>query len=233
MALDWFLQRRFSLLLLALAGLFLLHPTLRGAGVGDWVYDVLLALVYLAALNFLFKKRAHRLAAVVLGVPTIIAHLTGYVVPGLPPEPLTRLLHLFSAFFLGFTVVAILQTIHEAESVSADSLAGAFSGYLLAGMVFAHIYCILESLSPGSFHVPPDLAVQLAEPGLRRTVLAYFSFITLTTVGYGDIYPATHLARELVCMEAVTGQFYIAVVMAELIGLRVSQPKGRHRHEGQ
>jgi len=223
MSLDWFLRHRYALMLLALVLVYVIHPVLREFEFGQWAYDVLLTLVYLAAFPVLFKRRSYRVVAVLLGVPTIVAHWTGYVVSGLPPEPLTRLLHGFSALFLGFTVAAILQAIHEAEAVSADSLAGAFSGYLLTGAVFGHIYSILESVSPGSFHVPAELATELATAGQRRFVLTYFSFITLTTVGYGEIWPATATARELSCMEAVTGQFYVAVVMAELIGLKVSR----------
>jgi hypothetical protein len=74
--------------------------------------------------------------------------------------------------------------------------------------------------------VEADLMVQMADQDERRSLLTYFSFMTLTTVGYGDVIPATQPARVLAALEAVTGQFYIAVVMAELIGLKVSQPHG-------
>jgi hypothetical protein len=101
----------------------------------------------------------------------------------------------------------------------------AFSGYVLAGVVFMHLYCILEAVAPGSFHVPAELEAGLGNPGQRRVILNYFSFITLTTVVYGDTAPATPTARQLACVEAVIGQFYVAVVTAELIGLKVSQPR--------
>jgi hypothetical protein len=232
MAFDWYHGHRYSLMLLALALLLLLHPLARGVVLGQWLYDVFITLVFLAALLVLFKRKSHRLVAVLLGVPTVLANWTGYVFPGLPSQPLAVGSHLLAALFLGFTVVTILVTIHQAGAVTADSLAGAFSGYLLAGLVFGHAYCILEAVRPGSFHISADLAdlaADLADPGRRRAALSYFSFTTLTTVGYGDVVPANPPARELACVEAVTGQFYIAVVMAELIGLKVSQPGGRPR----
>jgi hypothetical protein len=139
--------------------------------------------------------------------------------------------HLFATLFLGFTVAVILQTIHEAKKVSSDSIVGAFSGYLLTGAAFGHVYCILEALTPGSFRGMEGLPGQLADREVGRSLLNYFSFVTLTTVGYGDITPATPTARALACLEAVTGQFYIAVVMAELIGLKIAQPRGDQRSD--
>jgi hypothetical protein len=224
MGFNWYLRRRYSFLLLAMALLLILHPMVRGDVLGRWLYDVFLTLVFLAIFPILFKGKSHRLAAVLLGVPTIIANWTGYVFPALPPQLLTVGVHGLAALFLGFTTATILLTIHEEEAVSADSLAGAFCGYLLAGVAFGHVYCILEALAPGSFRVPTELAAEMVHAGHRRVVLTYFSFITLTTVGYGDIVGATPVARQLACVEALAGQFYIAVVMAELIGLKLSQP---------
>jgi hypothetical protein len=80
----------------------------------------------------------------------------------------------------------------------------------------------VELISPGSFRGPAELASQLADPAQRRLVLNYFSFVTLTTVGYGDIVPASPPARSLACVEAVVGQFYLAVLVAGLVGISVS-----------
>jgi hypothetical protein len=231
MARDWFLQRRYTLLLLSLLLVFLLHPLLDRFALGEWVYDLLVTLVFLAAFHLLFRRRQNRVPAVLFGVPTLIAGWTGYALPGVPRVPLGVGFHLLAAVFLGFTVAAILQAVHEARAISTDSLAGAFSGYLLVGVAFSHLYCIAEALSPGSFRVPADMVAQLGDQSQRRYLFNYFSFITLTTVGYGDITPATQPARALACVEAVLGQFYIAVVMAELIGQKVSQPAGGGRPE--
>ena len=110
-----------------------------------------------------------------------------------------------------------------ARAVTGDSLAGALGGYLLAGVVFSHLYCALEIVSPRSFRVPDDMVPQLTDPGQRPYVFNYYSFVTLTSVGYGDILPVTQPARSLSCVEAVVGQFYMATVIAGLVGVRVSQ----------
>jgi hypothetical protein len=223
MALDWFLRHRHSLLLLALLAVYLLHPLLDHLTLGTWLYDLLFTLVFLAAFLLLFRHGRYRPLAVLLGIPTLVANWTGYALPGGPPAPVALVFHGLAALFLGFTVAALLLEIHEAKAVSTDSLSGAFSGYLLTGVVFGHLYCIVEAATPGSFRVPADLAAMMGEVGRRRYVLTYFSVITLTTVGYGDITPATQPARALACLEAVVGQLYIAVVIAELIGMKVSQ----------
>jgi voltage-gated potassium channel len=223
---TWFSELRYSLLLLAMVIVFVLHPVLKGFVLGNILFDLLFTLVFLATFLILFNQKGRRIAALLLAPPTVIANWTGYVLPGLPQLPLSLSFHLFAALFLGFAVYTILQNVHESRTITTDSLAGAFGGYLLIGVVFSHLYSAVDLVIPGSFHVSPELLTQLQDREQRRMLLNYFSFITLTTVGYGDVTPATQAARSLACLEAVVGQFYIAVVMAELIGLKVSQPRG-------
>jgi hypothetical protein len=97
---------------------------------------------------------------------------------------------------------------------------GAFCGYLLLGVLFGHLYCIMEYSTPGSFEGRGLVPQLLPAGGRLHYILTYFSMITLTTLGYGDIVPATDAARGLSAVEAITGQFYIAVLIAELIGRR-------------
>jgi voltage-gated potassium channel len=117
----------------------------------------------------------------------------------------------------------VLRALLGEPRVSPDAVYGAFCGYLLIALVFAHLYCLLESAQPGSFKGSPELAGRLASAADRLFVLNYFSLVTLTTVGYGDVVPAADAARGLVCLEAMLGQFYIAGLVAELIGRKVSQ----------
>jgi hypothetical protein len=85
------------------------------------------------------------------------------------------------------------------------------------------VYSLLEAVAPGSFRLRQDLATPVHDPERRQFLLTYFSPVTLTTVGYGDITPGSDPARGLAAVEAVLGQFYIAVLIAELIGKRVAQ----------
>ena len=220
---SWWLQRRFLALLLAVGLLLIIYPLLRGAFSTRLVLDALLTLVFLAAFLTIFSQSRFRLLAVVLGVPTIVGAWIDYVLPGLPRVPLVVGFHLVAALFFGFTVATILRAVHQEQTVSADAIYGALCGYLLVGLAFGHLYCITECLEPGSFQVSEHFSTQLPVEPRYHFIFAYFSFVTLTSVGYGDIVPTSGTARSLAVIEAMIGQFYIAVLIGELIGKRVSQ----------
>src|SRR5262249_12984417 len=106
--------------------------------------------------------------------------------------------------------------------VTRDSIFGAFCGYVLVGLAFGHVYCILETAVPGSFQ-GRGLILDRPPTGERLNyLLNYYSLITLTTVGFGDMAPARDGARGLSAVEAIVGQFYIAVLIAQLIGKRLT-----------
>jgi voltage-gated potassium channel Kch len=90
-------------------------------------------------------------------------------------------------------------------------------------LAFGHLYCLLDAIAPGSLRGNAEFAIELGDGETRFFRLTYFSLATLTTLGYGDFIPATDAARGLAVVEAILGQFYIAVLVAELIGRRVSQ----------
>jgi voltage-gated potassium channel len=96
-------------------------------------------------------------------------------------------------------------------------------GYLLLGIIWGLLYSAVETASPGSFSLPSPKDTDAVAARPDRGTLTYYSVITLTTVGYGDVTPTTPLARTLAWMEAVTGQFYLAVLVAGLVGFKVTQ----------
>jgi|GEM_PF-183175 len=118
----------------------------------------------------------------------------------------------------------ILVDVLAAEKIVFDLVCGALCVFVLLGMCWANIYLMVERLSPGSFtidfsryHIDP-----VHDPLAAVGIFTYYSFITLTTVGYGDIVPASAVARWLVWVQAVFGQFYMAVFVSRLIGLQTS-----------
>jgi hypothetical protein len=88
--------------------------------------------------------------------------------------------------------------------------------------MFGHVFCLVEAFHPGSFHMAEHVGPLLLHDDQRHFRLTYFSLVSLTTLGYGDITPHSGSARSLACVEAIVGQFYVAVVIAELIALKVS-----------
>jgi hypothetical protein len=102
--------------------------------------------------------------------------------------------------------------------LSPDSVYGAICGYLLLGMAWGVLYSMLDTGRPGSFQIGDRLAEQAQAEHSRIPLFTYYSFITLTTVGYGDVTPLSTPARTCAWLEALTGQFYLAVLVAGLVG---------------
>ena len=107
----------------------------------------------------------------------------------------------------------------RARRISDEHIAAATAVYVLLGLFFATAYTMLERLAPGSFtiNLPPD-----ADEATRWVQFVYFSFMTLTTVGYGDILPASPLARILSAAQGVAGVMYLAVLVSRLVGLHMA-----------
>ena len=133
--------------------------------------------------------------------------------------------HLCEVLFLSGASVLIVKSLFSAPTLKFDSILGAVCGYLFLGLAWAVLYSMIEGFRPGSFEISPKL-VTGGEPARPLPhVLTYYSFVTLTTVGYGDISPVSPATRTLAWMEAVTGQFYLAVIVAGLVSVLAAKGK--------
>jgi hypothetical protein len=124
--------------------------------------------------------------------------------------------------FFGFCLLSTALTLRfilTHREIDLNHLMGAMSAYLLLGMIWAALFAILRLFDPGAL---TNLAVAPGQPGEVGELL-YFSFVTLTTLGYGDLTPVSPLARNLALLEAVVGQLFVAVLIATLIG-RIARP---------
>jgi len=116
--------------------------------------------------------------------------------------------------------VAILRFVFRTSRVTVDSIVGAVAAYLLIAAWFAVVQMLLLHWDPNSFRIP-DATPEA--PGVVRSDMLYFSLVTLVTLGYGDIVPVTPLARMIAAFEGVIGQFYVAAVVAMLVGRYIAQ----------
>jgi hypothetical protein len=128
-------------------------------------------------------------------------------------------------FYVSAVVIISLDVV-SGTSVDGNKLCGAVCIYLLIGLLFSQIFQILNSVNPDSFALSSGMALgsvchNRQELGFD---LVYFSFVTLTTMGYGDILPATRISRMLAATEAVIGQIYLAVLVARLVSLYAMRP---------
>ncbi len=121
-------------------------------------------------------------------------------------------------------LVITVRRVFAGESVSGDTIAGGIAVYLLAGFAFACTFALADIIRPGSIRLGPDFAPPEAEgvAGGRILPYIYYSFVTLLTVGYGDVTPATSETRILAVLEALFGQLYLAVLIGRLVGAYVS-----------
>jgi hypothetical protein len=187
------------------------------------VFDVLYSLVLVAAILALCEGRWPKTLALVLGVPALLGRWLAFLLATSGDDFVTLTEHFVEILFLGFVAIMILRAILIRSDISADSIFGAICAYLLIGLAWGTLYCVIEVVGPGSFQASGNLTEALRSSETRDSVLVYYSFVTLTTVGYGDIAPISPAARTLAWLEAMTGQFYIAVLVAFLVGIRVSQ----------
>ena len=125
---------------------------------------------------------------------------------------------------IGFLLVAITHTIREVvlgTAISINRLVGAVCVYLLFGVIWALSYSVLEFAVPGSF-----AGIETSVDRGWDSEWIYFSFVTMTTLGYGDLLPISATARAMAYMQAVFGQFYVAVLVAGLVGAYIAQKDG-------
>ena len=106
--------------------------------------------------------------------------------------------------------------------IGADEVLGALCGYMLGGVAWANVYMVAYLLVPGAFSVNAEIAWRLSQPHLRRALFDYLSFATLTGLGYADITPLGPPADSLSWLEVLFGQFYMAAVVAQLVGLKLA-----------
>ena len=125
---------------------------------------------------------------------------------------LFKLLLPFSALFFFYCAWVIIGSIINQKKVTLDLIYGSVLAYLLIGESWAFIFCCIELFAADSFSFGPEMTLPK-----RAGALIYFSFVTLTTLGYGDILPVTDFARTIAYLESITGVMYPAILISMLV----------------
>lgn len=203
--------------------LLMLSPVLTASPVG-WVVGRLLGgSILIAALLALGMRRGRLVLMGLLVLAIVVAGNTG-VLAVESGSTAGRLL------FLLFVEARIVSQVLRATDVGWDTVAGAAAGYVVLGVIWGDIFLLLERAQPGSFTVPAGFAI--GAHGDLRAALTYFSFVTLTTVGYGVIHPASIGAGGVCVAEAIVGQLYLAIMISRMVGLHLSQRSSASSREG-
>ena len=205
-------------LLAALVLLFVFFPFVEEVKGGDVIVSILLSLVLLSAVLAVADRKGVFFIALLLAIPAIAGRWISHFRPDLVPPPVFLVAGLA---LIAFVVANLLRFVLRAPSVNTEVLCASISAYLMLGLLWTVAYWLVAQVTPNAFAF---------STGPKETMSGfnafYFSFITLSTVGYGDITPVPRIARWLAATEAMTGLLYVTVLIARLVSL-YSTPKSQ------
>jgi hypothetical protein len=182
------------------------------------VGDLAIAGLIIAALVETVRERRNAVVALLLGLPAVASRIVAAFRPDSPVENGAVLA--LNTLFIGFLIWNILSDVARSRRPTTERIFGALCAYVFLGILFALLYAHLEFRDPAAsaFSVSNDAVIESVggESGLLP-LFTYYSFVTLTTLGYGDITPVSEAARTLAWLEALLGQLYLAVMVAGLV----------------
>lgn len=220
-------QHRFTILLLALIVFMLCTPLIielvnEEYAVPGKITIMVISVGWVSAATFAVSTR--RTTAIIAIVLMTISLLLEFFTALLPTVISSVLFHLLRIIFLCFIVGQVFRHIFKPRIVTFDTISASLCIYLMLGAIWANIYAIIEMMTPGSIaYTIPHVQGQKNTEIARSFHMLYFSFVTLSTVGYGDMVPTTTVARMFAVTEAIAGQLYLLVMVSRLVGLQVSQ----------
>ena len=207
-------KERFLSLLIFIIAMLIVGPLFEEFVGLKILIDILWSAIFVSAIYAVSQKKRHIVIAVLLALPMLGSIWSKYF---FQHKALLVVGSLCGAAFFLFAVIQMLIFIYSHKEVTRDLIVGAAVVYLFMALMWTFIFVVVEILHPGSFSIPEGQDI-----GATQSFL-YYSFVTITTLGYGDITPVTRLARSLCVLEAVIGQLYLVVQVAWLVGVHVSQ----------
>ena len=205
---------RFLFLIVFIVALIVLGPFISGYIKLRLFMNLFFSIIFLATIYAVSQKIHHIIITAILIVPTLLAVWT----PDIPMHnTLLTIGYICGLVVFAFAIISILNYIFSEETVTRQTISAAVAVYLLLALMWTFIYRLIENLYPGSFAVAHD---KLQD---APNIYLYFSLVTITTLGYGDITPTGSQAVSMAVLEAITGQIYLVVVVAWFVGLYVSR----------
>jgi hypothetical protein len=233
---EWkrLLLGRFSVLFALLCFNILVLPLINDGMSGDYIGRVFFSLLFIECGDISRRTSRHYIPGLILAG---LALGFGWMVP-FWPGPWTYLLqYVFAGILMAFQAVRLMEAVRKEHLGNEQSIVGALCVYLLLGLAWTMAYAGVCCFEPGAFSVRIFADADVgADNGVRHanfSELVYFSFTTLTTLGYGDIVPRTPMARSLAISEVLAGVTYLAVVLSVLVGMlgkKDPNPRLEHAH---
>ncbi len=223
------LGARFIYLLISLLLLFFFYPFFEKVSFGVRVLDIVFLFILLSGIYAISEKRNVFIIALLLAITGYGSTILNYF---LMIRPLQYLSFVTYGIFFTILTALIISYIIRQEKVTTNTIYGSICGYLLIGVIWTLLFSMVELFEPGSFFLIGEPLVDHREATVNRQVftnLIYYSYVTLTTLGYGDVIPVSPPAKALSSLEAVTGQLYIAVLIARLVALQIVHSSQKER----
>lgn len=216
----WF-GHRYLALLVALLLLFALYPFLEQNVIEARHVSVFFTVILIAGIYAVSHN--HRLT--VLALVLAAGMLSGQWLAHFDQNPTAiAFARVFGFVFFLVTAAAILTDVLKSRTITGDKICGAICAYLMIALMWAFLFCLIEVLNPGSF-LENGQPIAVGHITFRQFAvmnsLVYYSMVTIATLGYGDIIPKTAPARSLSTLEAITGQMYLAILIARLVSIHI------------
>lgn len=217
----WWGDKGLSALLVLLLLTFTLAPLIKSQ-VASLISSIFFSLLLLSGIHNISTKRLHRIGVGMFALVGITFNWLKHFNPASMPWQTWS--DLISLCYLVLLTLVVMRHVYEKGPVSIDRILGAIAAYILVGFTWAILYHLIELRLPGSFRLTEAASGDIYIS--KQSNFTYFSFITMTTVGYGDITPIHPTARMFAIIEALIGQLYPATLLARLVSLQII-----HRNE--
>ena len=209
-----YFRLRYTILFYSLLVTMVVAPASGALGLNVSLVEVFLAANLIAGIIPMGNRNERRvLLVIVLGIAVMMRLGAAWIDKAMLS---TASLAIWTALAL-MAAGSALSFAFRARSIDREHVYAALSAYLLAGIFFGVLYWVLEQIRPGTFALAGEFSPNSA---------IYFSFVTLATLGYGDIVPRADVARGLATLEGVGGQLFLAVLIARLVSLYARESRG-------
>ncbi len=209
-------KNRVLFFLLSILFLLLAFPFFINTELQAFVYTFALTLVLLLGIHVISEERHVRRFGIALGSLAVLMSLARVLFVTDLLFGVAKLVVLF--LFFSFTTIVIISEVVKSKEVSPQMIYGAIAGYLLIGLSGAMIFFAIAIMDPNAFNIPVG-----SDQGMH--VFIYYSFVTLATLGYGDVVPTAPYSQIFAVMLSILGQFYLTILVAMLVGKYISQQR--------
>ncbi len=212
---------RYTVLLFSILLLLIVQPVFATHSLAQAIVTASMSLMLLSALYTLNESRSYFIFGTVLMIPAFVCR---WILQFHRNRPVEVVAAVTASAFVLVIVIGIVRQLFSIKRVTLDTISAAICAYFLIALAWAFMFALVELEHPGSF----SSGLFIQETGASPVILVlhnfiYYSFVCLTTTGYGDIAPKSDMARTLSVLESVIGQMYLAILIARLVSIQVAQ----------